>query len=62
VSASVLGVETKLVSVTGDQLTADAGGNQVVVPTGGSEIQGGGLNIKVDKVTADQAVLKISKT
>lgn len=61
VATSVLGVKIKLVNVTGDQVTVDVGGNQVVVPTGGNEVQGGSLTIKVDKVTADQVILKISK-
>ena len=59
--ASVLGIDVKLVNASADQVTVDGGGNQVVVPTGGGEVQAGGLNVKVDKVTADQVVLKVSK-
>ncbi len=59
--ASVLGAEVKLVDVSGGQVTVDVGGNQLVVPTGEGEAQGGGLTVRVDKVTADQVVLKISK-
>ncbi len=58
---SVLGVDIKLVDVTNDQVTIDVNGNQLVVPASGGEAESGGLNVSVQKVTADQVILQVSQ-
>src|SRR5919197_6750168 len=49
-SASVLGVEVKLVGVDGQTVTVDVGGSRVEVPVNGSQ-EAGGLSVTVEKVT-----------
>jgi hypothetical protein len=59
-TASVLGVDVKLVAVDEHNVTVDVAGNQLLVPVNGSQ-QAGGLVVAVDKVTDKQVVLKLSK-
>jgi hypothetical protein len=60
--ASVLGVDIKLTSVTGNQVNLDVEGNQVSVPLNGSgSTQVGGLNVTVQSVTGDQVVLLVTQ-
>jgi hypothetical protein len=61
--ASVLGIDVKLVSVDGNQVTVDVGGNRLDLPIGGSpQASGGGLNVSVQSVTADKVVVQISRS
>ncbi|MFG2041530.1 hypothetical protein [Dactylosporangium sp. NPDC048998] len=59
-SASVLGIDMKLVAVDGQTVTVDVAGNRVTVPVDGSQ-QADGLSVTVEKVTDQQVVLKVSK-
>lgn len=59
-TASVLGVEMKLITADEKNVTVDVGGNQLVVPVGSSQ-EVGGLSVAVDKVTEQQVVLKVTK-
>lgn len=58
-SASVLGVEAKLVSVENSQATIRLAGQQVTIPVG-QDASSGGLNVAVQSITADQVVVQIS--
>jgi len=53
-SASVFGVEAKLISVQDDMVTLDIGGNTVTVPVGG-EAEG----VTVREVTSENVVVVI---
>ena len=59
-TASILGVDVKLVAADGRNVTVDVAGTQLVVPVNGSQ-QAGGLSVTVEKVTDQQVVLKFSK-
>lgn len=58
---SVLGVEAKLVSVQGDQVTVSVADQQVTVPVN-QTADAGGFTVGVQSVTADQVVVQISKS
>lgn len=58
-SASVLGVEAKLVSVENSQATIRLAGQQVTIPVG-QDTSSGGLNVAVQSITTDQVVVSIS--
>lgn len=61
-SASLLGVDVKLKSVRDGQVTLDVGGQDVTVPVGGdAQAQAGGLTFRVDSVTDDKVVVKVSR-
>ncbi len=59
-TASILGVDVRLVAADGRNVTVDVAGKQLVVPVDGSQ-QAGGLSVAVEKVTDQQVVLKFSK-
>ena len=61
-SASVLGVDIKLVGVANGQVSLDVGGNKISVPvdsTGSTQV--GGLNVSVQEVTGDKVVLRVTQ-
>lgn len=61
-SASVLGVGVKLESVQNGQVTLDIEGNAIQVPVNGeAEAQAGGLQFRIDSVTEDKVVVKVSR-
>ncbi|HEX6682473.1 MAG TPA: hypothetical protein VF062_06735 [Candidatus Limnocylindrales bacterium] len=60
-SASVLGVEAKLVSAEGDKVTVEIAGEQVTLTVGQAGQEVNGLNVTVESVTDTQVVLKISR-
>jgi len=61
-SASVLGVDIKLVAVTGDTVTIEVEGNKVNVPVGNSaQTQVAGLNVSVKEVTGEKVVLNVTR-
>jgi hypothetical protein len=59
-TASILGVDVKLVAADGRNVTVDIAGKQLAVPVDGSQ-QAGGLSVAVEKITDQQVVLKFSK-
>jgi hypothetical protein len=58
-SASVLGVEAKLVSVQNSAATLEIAGQQVTVPVG-QDAQSEGWNVAVQSITADNVVVQLS--
>ncbi len=61
-SASVLGVDVKLVRVENDNVIVDIEGNEVSVPVGGNATAGGqGLQVQVQEVTDAKIVLRVSR-
>lgn len=59
--ASVLGVQAKLVSVNGDQVTIEVAGQQATLTAGQAATDVGGLSASLDKVTDSQVIVKISR-
>lgn len=59
-SASILGVDAKLVAVNGNLVTLDIAGQQVTVPAGEQGQAAEGLNVAVQEVTDQQVVVKIA--
>ncbi|MEV6555706.1 hypothetical protein AB0M22_08315 [Nocardia sp. NPDC051756] len=57
--ASVLGVDVELVAVNGNTVTLKVGGQEVSVPAGDTQ-PADGLNVKVQEVTSDKVVVKLS--
>ncbi|WP_067654722.1 hypothetical protein [Nocardia harenae] len=58
-SASILGVDAKLVAVNGNLVTLEIAGQQVTVPAGEQGQAAEGLNVAVQEVTEQQVVVKI---
>jgi hypothetical protein len=59
-SASILGVEAKLVGVQGDQVTVEVAGEQLTLTTGQQASEAGGFQVTLDSVTADQVVVRVA--
>lgn len=57
--ASILGIEAKLISVKGDQVTLEVGGQRVSVPAGG-EGQAEGFNVSVEEITQEHVKVRIA--
>lgn len=60
-SASFLGVEAKLVSAQGDQVTVEVAGEQLSLTVGQQATEVGGLQVSLDSVTADQVVIRVAR-
>jgi outer membrane murein-binding lipoprotein Lpp len=61
-SASVLGVDVKLVRVENGNVIVDVEGNEISVPTNGqAAAQGEGLRFEVQEVTDAKIVLRVSR-
>ena len=58
-TASVLGVEAKLVAVNGDTVVLSVAGQQVTVPVGQTRSTSG-LGVTVQQVTRDKVVVRVS--
>ncbi|MGK8522270.1 hypothetical protein ACRS6B_12250 [Nocardia asteroides] len=57
--ASILGIETELVSVNGNLVTLSVGGQEITVPAGETQ-SAEGRTITVQEVTGDKVVVKIA--
>jgi hypothetical protein len=60
-SASVLGVEAKVVGVDGDKVTLEVAGEQVSLTVGQQATQVAGLNVALAGVTPDNIRFTVSK-
>jgi hypothetical protein len=60
-SASVLGVDAKLVGVQGETVTVDVAGQRLSMTAGQQAAQVGGLSVTLESVTDKQAVVRITK-
>jgi hypothetical protein len=61
-SASVLGVEAKLVSADADTVTLDVAGKQVTLTKGQQSTQVAGLQLTLDSITGDTVSFQVSRT
>ncbi|WP_425455294.1 hypothetical protein [Allorhizocola rhizosphaerae] len=60
-SASVLGVEAKLVGAEGDKVTIEVAGEQLTLTVGQPATEANGLNVSVESVTDSQVKIKIAR-
>lgn len=60
-SASVLGVEAKLVSADSDTVTLDVAGKQVTLTKGQQSAQVAGLQVTLDSITGDTVSFQVSR-
>jgi hypothetical protein len=60
-SASVLGVDAKLVGVQGETVTVEVAGQRLGITAGQQAAQVGGLSVTLESVTDKQAVVRITK-
>ncbi|MGC4893621.1 hypothetical protein [Micromonospora sp. DT31] len=60
-SASILGVEAKLVSAQGDQVTVEVAGEQLTLTVGQQATEVAGLQVSLDSVTDEQIVLRVAR-
>lgn len=60
-SASILGVEAKLIGAEGDRVTVEVAGEQLQLTVGQQAAQVGGLSVTLDSVTDTQVVVRISR-
>lgn len=60
-SASVLGVDAKLVGADGDKVTVEVAGEEVSLTVGQQGTEVGGLNVTAESVTDSQVVVKIAR-
>lgn len=58
---SILGVDAKLVEAQDDRVTLEVAGEQLSLTVGQSAADVGGMAVTLERVTADQAVVKISR-
>jgi len=59
--ASVLGIDAKLVSAEGDQVTLDIGGEQLTLTVGQGGTEVAGLNVTLESVTDANVVVKLAR-
>ncbi|WFE39600.1 hypothetical protein [Micromonospora sp. WMMD998] len=60
-SATILGVEAKLVGAQGDQVTVEVAGEQLSLTVGQQATEVGGLQVSLDGVTDQQVVLRVAR-
>ncbi len=60
-SASVFGVEAKVIGVDGDRVTVEVAGEQLQLTVGQQAAEVGGLQVAVDRVTAEEIQLRVSR-
>lgn len=60
-SASILGVEAKLVGVQGNQVTVEVAGEQLSLTTGQQATDAGGFQVSLDSVTDQQVVVRVAR-
>ncbi|MFG3579723.1 hypothetical protein [Micromonospora chersina] len=60
-SASILGVEAKLVGAEGDQVTVEVAGEQLSLTVGQQAAQAGGFSVTLDSVTDQQVVIRVAR-
>ncbi|MEV4121347.1 hypothetical protein [Micromonospora sp. NPDC049645] len=60
-SATILGVEAKLVGAEGDQVTVEVAGEQLTLTTGQQATEAGGFAVTLDSVTDQQVKIRVSR-
>jgi hypothetical protein len=60
-SASILGIDAKLVGADGDTVTVEIAGEQLTLTTGQPATEAGGLKVTLESVTESQAVVRIAR-
>ncbi|SCL54478.1 hypothetical protein GA0070603_1811 [Micromonospora chersina] len=60
-SATILGVEAKLVGAEGDQVTVEVAGEQLSLTVGQQAAQAGGFSVTLDSVTDQQVVIRVAR-
>lgn len=58
---NVLGVRAKLIEAQGDQVTLEVAGERVSLTVGQGAAEVGGLQVSLDRVTAEQVAVKIAR-
>jgi hypothetical protein len=60
-SASILGVEAKMISAEGDRVTMEVAGEQITLTVGQAATEVAGLQVYLDSVTDSQIGVRISR-
>ncbi|PWR07083.1 hypothetical protein DKT68_20705 [Micromonospora acroterricola] len=60
-SATILGVEAKLVGAEGDQVTVEVAGEQLTLTTGQQATEAGGFAVTLDSVTDQQVKIRVAR-
>jgi hypothetical protein len=60
-SASVLGVEAKLIAADGDKVAVEVAGTQLSLTVGQPAAEVGALSVALDSVTDSKVVLRVSR-
>ncbi|MDG4801652.1 hypothetical protein [Micromonospora sp. WMMD980] len=60
-SATILGIEAKLIGAQDDQVTVEVAGEQLSLTTGQQATEVGGLQVSLDSVTDQQVVLRVAR-
>ncbi len=60
-SASVLGVEAKLVSADDNTVTLEVAGEQITLTKGQQAVDVGGLQVSLDSITADNVQFEVAR-
>ena len=60
-SATILGVEAKLVGAQGDQVTVEVAGEQLSLTMGQQAAEVGGYAVTLDSVTDQQVVIRVAR-
>ncbi|MFG1675880.1 hypothetical protein [Micromonospora sp. NPDC049282] len=60
-SATVLGIEAKLIGAQDDQVTVEVAGEQLSLTTGQQATEVGGFQVSLDSVTDQQVVLRVAR-
>ena len=60
-TASLLGVEAKLVKTEGDTATVEVAGEQLTLTVGQAAVDAGGLQVSLESLTDSQAVVRIAR-
>jgi hypothetical protein len=60
-SATILGVEAKLIGAQGDQVTVEVAGEQLSLTVGQQATEVAGFQVTLDSVTDQQVVLRVAR-
>ncbi|MFE9693329.1 hypothetical protein [Micromonospora sp. NPDC005806] len=60
-SATILGVEAKLIGAQGDQVTVEVAGEQLSLTVGQQATEAGGFQVSLDSVTDQQVVIRVAR-
>jgi hypothetical protein len=60
-SATILGVEAKLVGAEGDQVTVEVAGEQLSLTVGQQATEVGGFQVNLESVTEQNVVIRVSR-